>query len=264
MEAGLQVANVDDAGSVSTSRSIEPPGSRAGDVLEDRRPGRASTTCSPRLALVFDNSLCGLRRAVLAGAGPRFEISQTIGGLEVLPVPADYRRYDQIVGPFILATRGLFFGRIGRDANQFQLFSASTDLLRGNTSGSYQRNECRDAADPGNSDTGCAVAGPPDRHPLAVGNAELRFPLLTRQIFRGSRPASPDRGRALLRRRPGVERRQHAQVEPRQPGDDPETVRYAARRPGAPRSGPTCSASLSCGSTTRSAASTGRSRASGP
>ena len=40
----------------------------------------------------------------------------------------------------------LYYGRMGRDASEFRIFAGSTDLIRGNTSGSYRRNECLNAA----------------------------------------------------------------------------------------------------------------------
>ena len=44
----------------------------------------------------------------------------------------------------------------GATREQFRIFGGSTDLIRGNTSGSYRRNECLNAND-AEPETGCAV-----------------------------------------------------------------------------------------------------------
>jgi outer membrane protein assembly factor BamA len=92
-------------------------------------------------------------------------------------VTADHRRYDQIIGPIVLATPALYFGRIGRDARQFRIFAGSTDLIRGNTSGSYRRHECLNAND-ANTETGCAELDRLVGTQVGVGSVELRFPIL--------------------------------------------------------------------------------------
>jgi outer membrane protein assembly factor BamA len=88
----------------------------------------------------------------------------------------DYRRYDHLFGPFTFATRALYFGRFGRDADQFLTFVGHTDLLRGNTSGSYSRHECRVANTPG-TQTGCIELDRLVGSQIGVASAELRFPL---------------------------------------------------------------------------------------
>jgi outer membrane protein assembly factor BamA len=93
-------------------------------------------------------------------------------------VTADYRRYDGIIGPVVLATRLLYFGRIGRDANQFRIFGGNTELIRGNTSGSYRDHECLNTNDV-NTETGCAQLDRLVGTQLGVASAEIRFPLLT-------------------------------------------------------------------------------------
>jgi len=134
----------------------------------------------PSAALTFDNSLPGYV-GPFYGRRWRLEAGQTIGGWRFFEGLVDFRRYDHLVGPLVFATRALYFGRIGRDADQFPVFLGSTDLLRGNTSGSYYRNECRTStqiAGP-NSFTGCAELDRLVGTQLAVGSAELRFPILT-------------------------------------------------------------------------------------
>ena len=73
---------------------------------------------------------------------------------------------------------------MGRDADQFRLFAGTTDLIRGHTSGSYRREECFDGDDVGTS-TGCVELDRLVGTQVAVGSAELRFPILTQQVFKG-------------------------------------------------------------------------------
>ncbi|HWA58473.1 MAG TPA: DPP IV N-terminal domain-containing protein [Gemmatimonadales bacterium] len=144
-----------------TSREISLPG---------------ASYVAPSLALTFDNSLPGWV-GPFYGRRWRLSASQTIGGWRFFEGLVDYRRYDKIVGPVTLATRALYFGRIGRDAERFRIFLGSTDLMRGNTSGSYYRNECR-TTDP-NTETGCVELDRLVGTQLAVGSAEIRFPVMT-------------------------------------------------------------------------------------
>ena len=72
---------------------------------------------------------------------------------------------------------GSLAGRIGRDAHEFRIFAGSTDLVRGNTSGSYRRNECLEDASPDDTETGCAELDRLVGTQLALGSFELRMPL---------------------------------------------------------------------------------------
>ena len=175
-ELSLRAANVDD-----DILEIREPYFRAnGFASEDPTlvtvGGPSVNYIQPAIALVHDNSLFGYV-GPFYGSRWRFEAAQTLGEWKFSQFTADYRRYDAIIGPIVLATRGLFFGRIGRDANEFRLFGGNTDLIRGNTSGSYARNECRDAGDPGTS-TGCVELDRLVGTQIAIGSAELRFPIL--------------------------------------------------------------------------------------
>jgi len=145
--------------------------------------GVGASYLQPSLALVHDNTLFGYTGPIF-GRRWRFEAGQNIGSWRFAQLSGDYRRYDQVVGPIVLATRALYFGRIGRDADQFRIFAGSTDLLRGQTSGSYRREECIDEVDAGTS-TGCVELDRLVGTQVAVASAELRFPILTQQIFHG-------------------------------------------------------------------------------
>jgi Tol biopolymer transport system component len=180
IEGSLRVANVDDA----LLSILEPYNPLFGNATEDptletnNRPG--VNYFQPSTALVFDNSLFGYT-APFYGRRYRLEYAQTLGDWKFSQVTADYRRYDGIIGPVVLATRALYFGRIGRDADRFRIFGGSTELIRGNTSGSYRRNECRNAND-ANTQTGCAELDRLVGTQIGVGRAELRFPILTPQF----------------------------------------------------------------------------------
>jgi Tol biopolymer transport system component len=176
IEAGMRFANVDDA----ILRINEPYNPTTGFATDDpfletdNLPG--VTYAQPSAALVFDNSLFGYV-GPFYGQRYRFELARTVGDWSFAQVTADYRRYDRIIGPIVFASRLLYFGRIGRDAREFRIYAGSTDLIRGNTSGSYRRNECLNANDPG-SETGCSELDRLVGTQIGVATAELRFPIL--------------------------------------------------------------------------------------
>jgi hypothetical protein len=180
IEGSLRVANVDDA----LLSILEPYDPLFGNATRDptlettNRPG--VNYLQPSTALVFDNSLFGYT-APFYGRRYRLEFAQTLGDWKFSQVTADYRRYDPIVGPLVFATRVLYFGRIGRDADRFRIFGGSMDLIRGNTSGSYRRNECLNANDAG-TQTGCAELDRLVGTQIGVASAEVRFPILTPQF----------------------------------------------------------------------------------
>jgi Tol biopolymer transport system component len=180
IEGSMRVANVDDA----VLSILEPYNPEFGFATADptletnNRPG--VNYLQPSTALVFDNSLFGYT-APFYGRRYRLEFAQTLGDWKFSQVTADYRRYDPIIGPVVFSTRLLYFGRLGRDAERFRIFGGSTDLIRGNTSGSYRRNECLNANDAG-TETGCAELDRLVGTQVGVASAELRFPILTPQM----------------------------------------------------------------------------------
>jgi hypothetical protein len=177
IEGSLRFANVDDA----ILSILEPYNPQFGFATEDPRletTSRAGVNYfQPSTALVFDNSLFGYT-GPFYGRRWRLEYAQTVGDWRFKQVTADYRRYDPIVGPLVFSTRLLYFGRIGRDADRFRIFGGSTDLIRGNTSGSYRRHECLNASD-ANTQTGCAALDRLVGTQIGVASAEIRFPILT-------------------------------------------------------------------------------------
>ncbi len=175
-EAGLSFSNVDDA----TLSILEPFNPATG--FRTANPQLVTTNNSnvsfatPSVALIYDNSLFGFV-GPLVGQRYRFEVAQSLGDWTYTQATADYRRYDKLFGPFTFATRGLYFGRTGRDADRFQVFGGNTELIRGHTSGSYRDNECLSNADP-DSPSGCNAFDQLIGTQLALASAELRFPLL--------------------------------------------------------------------------------------
>ena len=79
--------------------------------------------------------------------------------------------------------RGLVLGRFGRDADLFQQFLGSTELIRGYTAGSVINHECVSSA----TVNSCPELDQLIGSSLAVVNAELRFPL-TRSLVLGFLP----------------------------------------------------------------------------
>ena len=128
----------------------------------------------PSVALVFDNSV-SLWVGPLMGRRSRFEYAPAVGEVRFHQFLADYRRYDHLIGPFTLATRGMFYGRFGPSEQDFRISIANPDFLRGYTVGSLQKYEC--ATDPGGPVTGCGALDQVIGTRFAVFNAELRFPL---------------------------------------------------------------------------------------
>jgi Tol biopolymer transport system component len=139
----------------------------------------------PQIALVHDNALFGYV-GPFAGTRSRLEISPTFGDWRFTSGLADWRHY-LFFRPFTFAVRGFFFGRYGRDANQFPQFLGNTELLRGYTAGSILNNDC---LNPSNASQGlerCSTLDQLIGSKIAVVNAELRFPL-TRSLVLGFLP----------------------------------------------------------------------------
>ncbi|HEX5631651.1 MAG TPA: hypothetical protein VFX50_00415, partial [Gemmatimonadales bacterium] len=134
----------------------------------------------PNIALVHDNTIFGYTGPFL-GTRYRLSLGTTIGGWQYSQFLADYRRYTRIVGPVTFSTRLLYYGRVGRDADQFSVFIGIPDIVRGHTSGSYRRDECGGVIDV-NTSSGCLELERLIGEQVAAGNFELRFPLLTPQM----------------------------------------------------------------------------------
>ena len=147
------------------------------DDEEDLPAGDALNLGLASAALVYDNSFFGATGPIL-GQRYRLEVSPTLGSLGFVSALADYRRYFMPVRPFTLATRLLHYGRYGSDGEDPRLqplFLGYSGLVRGYHLGSFDASEC----DPPASDPqACPVFDQLLGSRMAVGNLELRFPLL--------------------------------------------------------------------------------------
>ncbi len=230
IEGSLRVANVDDA----VLSILEPYNPASGFATEDpvletnNRPG--VNYFQPSAALVFDNSLFGYT-GPFYGRRWRLDLAQTLGDWRFSQVTVDYRRYDKIAGPLVFSSRLLYFGRIGRDADRFRIFGGSTDLIRGNTSGSYRRNECINADD-ANTQTGCAELDRLVGTQIGVASAEIRFPILTPALGFVPQGFPPIEGALFYDIGLAWDQRSTLRWN-RQPGDDPVRVRTPLQTIGA-------------------------------
>jgi hypothetical protein len=230
VEGTLQLADVDDA----IQQTFYPYDPNSGALVGD--PSRVVTgienvaIAQPGAALVYDNSLNGWVGPAW-GQRWRLSLSQTVGGWNFTTINADYRHYFRLVGPLTFAVRGQYFGEIGASADRFQVFLGRTDLLRGNTSGSYQRNECLDNA----NYTAGGVCAPLYRlvgTQLGIASAELRFPLLNASL--GFVPIGFPPIEGALFYDAGLAWDGNSTVKwHRQPGDDPLNVRTPSQTIGA-------------------------------
>jgi len=175
LELGLRASRISRA-RLAFSQYFDPSSGFLLDERLDTDGLGAVNYLQPSLALVNDNSI-SLYVGPFIGRRSRFEYAPAFGGWRFHQLLADYRRYDQLVGPIVFASRLMFFGRLGRDDSQFPIFLGSPDLIRGYTAGSFRRNEC--LIDLGGSVTGCSVLDQMIGSRIALANFELRFPLIS-------------------------------------------------------------------------------------
>ena len=135
----------------------------------------------PTVALTHDNALGGWV-GPFAGSRWRVEVDPSFGAWQFTQGLVDWRRYF-FARPFTLALRGEVLGRFGRDADLFQQFLGTTELIRGYTAGSVINHECISSA----TQNSCPELDQLIGSSLAVVNAELRFPL-TRSLVLGFLP----------------------------------------------------------------------------
>jgi Tol biopolymer transport system component len=179
LEFGVEATHLDDG--IREYRTTYLP-STGDPIAQDSKitdlPG--ADYIRPSIGLTFDNTIFGYV-GPFVGRRSRVEISRSIGDWKLTQLTADYRRYDRLLGPFVLATRGLFIGRTDADARVAPIFLGATDLLRGHTAGSYYRHECLTINDPGTY-TGCGQLDQLLGNNIGLASAELRFPLLNAQL----------------------------------------------------------------------------------
>ena len=100
--------------------------------------GEAST------ALVYDTSIFGATSPI-RGSRYRMEFMQSGGSLTYSSVLADLRTYLMPVRPYTIALRGMYYGRLGDDAEDEMLpalFLGYPGLVRGYDQYSFESSEC--------------------------------------------------------------------------------------------------------------------------
>ena len=177
LEGSVRFANVDDA----LLQINEPYDPNTGFATEDpfletiNQPGGQ---LRPAVAAWSSTTRSSGYVGPFYGRRSGSSIAQSLGDWRFTQVTADYRRYDKIVGPVVLATRMLYFGRIGRNADQFRSLRRQhradprqhLGLLPAERVHQSDRPEHRDRAAP----TLDRLVGTQ----LAVASVELRFPIL--------------------------------------------------------------------------------------
>ena len=126
------------------------------------------------VALVYDTSVYGATSPLL-GRAYRFEVGAVAGSLGYRTLLGDVRQYVMPVRPFTLATRALFYGRVGSGANDTRLnpiYLGYPGLVRGYDPNSIDATECE-----ANTQT-CHIIDRIVGSKVLIGNVELRFPLL--------------------------------------------------------------------------------------
>ena len=170
----------------SRARRIEMHGSRSRltfDELADLgfgaagwRPAAAPLSLtSVATAFVSDTSHAGPTSAV-RGERYRLEAASVSGSLNYMNLVADYRRYLMPVSFYTIAVRALHVGRYGSGANDARLppfYLGYPWLVRGYDLGWHVANDCVTILS-----NGCPELEGLLGSRLAVGNVELRFPLL--------------------------------------------------------------------------------------
>ncbi len=163
--AGLQ--NVTYSQKIRTDYYDVNTGNRISDKTMDLGAPSALYQANLGLAYVYDNSFFGATSPIL-GQRFRFEISPSVGTIQYYTAMADIRKYVMPIRPFTLAARLLHYGRYGagaEDGRFYDLFIGYQSLVRG-----YDYNSLTTADG--------SIVNRLFGSKIAVGNFELRFPLL--------------------------------------------------------------------------------------
>ena len=250
------------AAAASTSRTIPAPGFATADpFLETNNLAGRQLRAAVRGAGVRQLAV-RVRRPVLRPPLPA-RVRPDDGRLDVLPghgrLPA--LRQDRRARSCWPRARCTSAGS-GGTRSQFRIFARKHRPASAATPPAPTGGTSASTPTIANTETGCAAL---DRLVgTQIGRRQRRDPLPDPQpVVRAARRGPADRGRAVLRHRPGLGRAQHAQVEPRG-GRRPDPGADAAADDRRLASGPTCSASPWLGWTIRFRRSGGRSRGSGP
>jgi outer membrane protein assembly factor BamA len=128
-------------------------------------------------AMVYDNAVDGYTSPIV-GQRYRIEVAPTVGSLQFTSLTTDYRRYF-LARPFTLAVRGLHYGRYGRDeAVPSAVFLGYPYLIRGYSYNSVTNACLGELNQQAGGGQECRVYQSLFGSRVAVGNVELRFPLI--------------------------------------------------------------------------------------
>jgi hypothetical protein len=166
------------------TREIEGSRATTAFALDSIRGDPTLNYVDGQLALVSDNTLLGTTSALM-GHRFRIQVSPVMGSLKWIQSLVDYRRYDPIIfNKLTLASRLYGDMSVGRNEEAYPKYIARPDFVRG-----YDRNNSFNLNCPVvDSHSTCnAVQLLGSR--VAVGNVELRFPLV-RSVELGFMPAS--------------------------------------------------------------------------
>ncbi|HET9424742.1 MAG TPA: hypothetical protein VFO55_05160 [Gemmatimonadaceae bacterium] len=160
------------------TREIEGTRATSAFELDSIRRDPTLNYFDGQLALVSDNTISGYT-SVLMGRRFRLQVSPVVGSFRWIQSLLDYRRYDPIIfNRLTLASRIYADVSVGEDEEAFPKYIARPDFVRG-----YDRNNSFNLNCPiVNSSSRCnAVQLLGSR--VAVGNVELRYPLLRKVDF---------------------------------------------------------------------------------
>ena len=158
-----------------TSRLTFERHMRVDDRAEWASAASSLTLGTAAAALVRDTTSHGPISPV-RGERYRLEVAPTFGTIRYMNVLADYRRYFMPVPFYTLATRAFHFGRYGHgstDPRVPPLYLGYPSLVRGYDRDSYIVDQCVAPLS-----RGCEGLDQMLGSRIAVGNLELRFPLL--------------------------------------------------------------------------------------
>ena len=120
----------------------------------------------------------------VSGMRYRVEAAPTVGSVKFTTALADFRRYFFALKPTTLAFRGMYYGRHGGDADNYNkvspLFLGEETLIRGYGYSTLQA-ECQNTVDPLSGR--CPVFDRLFGSRIAVFNAELRIPVFGSPMF---------------------------------------------------------------------------------
>ncbi len=126
-------------------------------------------------ALVYDTSISGATSPI-RGSRYRMEFMQSGGSLTYSSVLADMRTYLMPVRPYTIALRGMYYGRLGDDAEDQMLpalYLGYPGLVRGYDQYSFESSECVGGSTVGSCPAYDRLIG----SRVAIANAEVRFPI---------------------------------------------------------------------------------------